>query len=251
MNAIDATSLAQFAPAPEPKPAESHKEAAQQAEAMFVRSLLKEVRKSLPEDSPMNSPEMAMFNDLLDEKLAEQISESGQLGLAEAIEAAMGGPSTNPSAHGHRSYLAQTGSVEGTPVHGHVTSGFGHRHHPILKRNKMHYGIDIGAPSGTPIRSMRPGVVTFAGPKGSYGNLVIVDHGDGLETRYAHAKATHVRKGDRVERGSLLASVGSTGRSTGPHLHFEVRQDGKAIDPAPYLQRPAQNDPKSDPTSDR
>ena len=251
MNHIDASQITALTPqSPTPK-ASSPKEAAEQAEAMFVRSLLKEMRKALPEDSLLNSPEMAMFHDMLDDNLATQISESGQLGLAAALEEAMTGVPTTKAAHANRRYLAQSGEVEGTPVHGHITSGFGHRHHPILRKRKMHYGVDIGAPSGTPIRAMRSGTVTHAGPKGTYGNLVIVDHGDGLETRYAHAKSVHVRPGDRVTQGSLLASVGSTGRSTGPHLHFEVRQDGTAVDPTPYLDGQGTNDPQSDPTMDR
>jgi murein DD-endopeptidase MepM/ murein hydrolase activator NlpD len=124
-----------------------------------------------------------------------------------------------------------------TPVVGPLTSSFGPRIHPITRRAQHHSGVDFGAPSGTPIQSAAAGTVTFAGERGSYGNLVIVDHGGGVETRYAHQRDIAVRAGQRVEAGQLLGTVGSTGRSTGPHLHFEVRRDGQAVNPLPWLPR--------------
>ncbi len=116
-------------------------------------------------------------------------------------------------------------------------SPYGWRTDPINGSHRHHDGQDIGAPTGTPIRSMGPGQVTFAGVRGGYGNLVIVDHGGGVETRYAHQSALAVGVGDRVDAGTVVGAVGSTGRSTGPHLHFEVRVGGEAVDPTPYLAR--------------
>jgi murein DD-endopeptidase MepM/ murein hydrolase activator NlpD len=99
----------------------------------------------------------------------------------------------------------------------------------------MHTGIDISAHSGTPIKAAAGGEVVFAGWWGGYGNVVIIDHGGGISTLYAHCSAIYVRKGQSVSQGEVIAAVGSTGLSTGPHLHFEVRKNGKPVDPLGYL----------------
>jgi murein DD-endopeptidase MepM/ murein hydrolase activator NlpD len=91
--------------------------------------------------------------------------------------------------------------------------------------------MDIAAAEGTPIRAVRDGTVTFAGERGGYGLVVYVDHGDGLQTRYAHCSRLHVKPGQKITQGQLLSEVGSTGRSTGNHLHFEARKNGVAVDP--------------------
>ncbi|HEC08513.1 MAG TPA: M23 family metallopeptidase [Acidimicrobiales bacterium] len=116
-------------------------------------------------------------------------------------------------------------------------SGFGLRTDPIDGSQKMHKGVDIGAPAGTPIAAAADGVVTWAGERGGYGQLVVIDHGGGVETRYAHQSRLDVVPGQRVAAGEMIGAVGSTGRSTGPHLHFEVRVDGEAVDPAGWLSR--------------
>lgn len=100
----------------------------------------------------------------------------------------------------------------------------------------FHPGIDIAAPTGTPVRAAAAGSVSFAGWDPEYGYLVVVEHGLGLETRYGHNSRLSVALGDRVERGQLVAAVGSTGRSTAPHLHFEIRKEGIAVDPRQYLE---------------
>lgn len=117
------------------------------------------------------------------------------------------------------------------PVAGRITSGFGLRTHPVSGVRRLHAGVDVAAPSGTPVVAAAAGTVTHAGPRGGYGLLVAIDHGGGWETRYAHASAVAVRAGDRVERGQLVAWVGATGTATGPHLHLEVRVGGVARDP--------------------
>lgn len=121
------------------------------------------------------------------------------------------------------------------PVDARISSGFGPRVHPLHGRVAPHAGVDFAAPSGTPIRAAAAGRVTFAGPRGGYGNMVVVDHGDGIETRYAHQRDITVRVGEQVGAGALIGHVGSTGASTGPHLHFEVRRNGTADDPLPWL----------------
>jgi murein DD-endopeptidase MepM/ murein hydrolase activator NlpD len=121
------------------------------------------------------------------------------------------------------------------PVIGKVSSGFGWRNVSV-NGNRYHAGIDLAAPLGTPVRAARTGIVTRAGWWGTYGNVVTLDHGDGTETRYAHLSTVLVRVGQALRQGDVLGRVGSTGASTGPHLHFEVRFDGRAVDPLPYLQ---------------
>lgn len=115
------------------------------------------------------------------------------------------------------------------PVDGYVTSDYGPRW------GRMHTGIDVAAPGGTPIASAKAGEVIYAAPMGGYGNLVAVDHGDSVVTLYAHQSRIAVVEGQEVAQGDVVGYVGSTGRSTGNHLHFEVRVDGSPRDPRPYL----------------
>lgn len=121
------------------------------------------------------------------------------------------------------------------PVNGRLTSGFGMRYHPILHITRMHTGCDFGAPIGSTIRAAAAGVVIHSSYMSGYGNVVIVDHGGGLSTVYAHCSRIVVSDGQRVGRGQYIANVGSTGLSTGPHLHFEVRVNGRAVNPRAYL----------------
>ncbi|MEM6519337.1 MAG: peptidoglycan DD-metalloendopeptidase family protein [Cyanobacteria bacterium P01_C01_bin.70] len=135
---------------------------------------------------------------------------------------------------------ASNGAVRGTgvfvfPVNGRITSGFGYRRHPILGTSRLHAGVDFGAPSGTTIYAADSGRVIYAGWRGGYGNTVILDHGGGITTLYAHSSRLFVRVGQLVGQGQAIAAVGSTGLSTGPHLHFEVRQNGSPINPMGYL----------------
>ena len=115
------------------------------------------------------------------------------------------------------------------PVHGVITSGFGWRW------GRMHEGVDLAVPNGTPVVAAKAGVVIVAGWMGGYGNLVVVDHGGGIATAYGHNTNVTVGVGQYVEQGQLIAYSGSTGHSTGPHVHFEVRINGGAVDPMGYL----------------
>ena len=112
-----------------------------------------------------------------------------------------------------------------------VSSGYGMRFHPVSGGIKPHLGVDFAAPTGTPVRAVGDGVVEFAGSQRGYGNLVVLNHRGGQSTAYAHLNRIHVRKGQRVEQGVLVGEVGSTGVSTGPHLHFEFRDNGVHKDP--------------------
>jgi murein DD-endopeptidase MepM/ murein hydrolase activator NlpD len=116
-----------------------------------------------------------------------------------------------------------------------VTSGFGYRADPFLGRLALHPGVDLAEPYGAEIHAAASGRVAHAGPAGGYGIMVEIDHGNGLATRYAHMSETLVEEGEAVDKGAVLGKLGSTGRSTGPHLHYEVRVDGEPVDPERYL----------------
>lgn len=118
------------------------------------------------------------------------------------------------------------------PVEGRVLSDFGNR-----RATHVHQGLDLGVPRGTPVRAAAAGQVVFSGRMRGFGNVVILAHGSRIETVYAHNRANRVRKGDRVERGQVIAESGASGNATTPHLHFEVRQDRRARDPLRYLPR--------------
>jgi murein DD-endopeptidase MepM/ murein hydrolase activator NlpD len=120
------------------------------------------------------------------------------------------------------------------PVGGQVTSYFGMRASPTSGRWKMHPGMDISAPTGTAVEATAPGRVTFAGYRSGYGQTIVVDHGDSLKTLYAHLSRVHVARGELVEQNEVIGAVGSTGRTTGPHLHYEVRFRGRPVDPMCY-----------------
>jgi murein DD-endopeptidase MepM/ murein hydrolase activator NlpD len=160
----------------------------------------------------------------------------------EAAEAQLARDSENLTRLIQQRLAAQDGSivVRGTgqfsyPSSGRITSPFGHRVHPILGYRRFHAGVDFGASHGSPIRAADSGVVIFAGWYGGYGRSVIVNHGGGLTTLYAHASRLYVSEGQTVQRGEAIAAIGSTGLSTGPHLHFEVRVNGNPVDPMGYL----------------
>lgn len=131
------------------------------------------------------------------------------------------------------SFLNSTPTI--LPSEGWITSYFGQRVSPHSGTLKMHEGLDVGGPIGTPIKAPADGIVTFSGEKSGFGKFVQVDHGYGIETIYAHSSALHVRSGQTVKRGHLLASIGNTGHSTGPHLHYEVRVNGIAVDPLYFI----------------
>lgn len=121
------------------------------------------------------------------------------------------------------------------PVNGWITSYFGHRNSPHSGILRMHEGIDIGAPIGMNIEAPADGIVTFAGSKPGFGVLVQINHGYGLETIYAHAYKSVAKTGQKIKRGDTIAKVGNTGRSTGPHVHYEVRVNGTPVDPLYFV----------------
>jgi murein DD-endopeptidase MepM/ murein hydrolase activator NlpD len=135
-------------------------------------------------------------------------------------------------------------SVEGLPVMGRLASGFSRsRRHPVLHIRRPHLGVDVAAPRGTHIVAPAAGKVTFVGRKFGFGIVVEMEHGSGVKTRYAHLSAAMVHVGDDVAKGTFIATVGSTGITTGPHLHYEVLVNGRQVDPLRYrLPQPAQDE---------
>ena len=166
-----------------------------------------------------------------------------QKDAAAAMEADLIAESNNV----RRLIQARSGSLQGEgtvvqgsgtfiwPCNGPITSPFGYRTHPIFGTTIYHAGIDIGVDYGTPIHAADSGTVILAGWCGGYGNAVIIDHGNGLQTLYGHNTSVAVSEGQAVSQGEVIAYAGSTGYSTGPHCHFEVRENGEAVDPMGYL----------------
>lgn len=125
---------------------------------------------------------------------------------------------------------------KGWPVDGRVTSGFGNREHPRSGEPQFHTGVDIAADPGRPVRATADGIVSFAAWSGGSGNLVALEHGFGFSTYYAHNKMLTVKTGQKVKRGDIIGYIGSTGNSTGPHVHYEVWRDSKPMNPSKYLE---------------
>lgn len=121
------------------------------------------------------------------------------------------------------------------PVTGPIRSSYGRRADPFTGATEMHRGIDIGAGYETPVHAPANGTVLAAGRESTYGNLIVLDHGQGITTRYGHLARFNVKKGDVIQKGDVIGFVGSTGRSTGPHLHYEVRRDDRTLNPRNYL----------------
>lgn len=121
------------------------------------------------------------------------------------------------------------------PLAGWISSGFGYRRHPYDGRYLFHRGVDIVAEPGTPVRAPGDGMIVYSGRRRGYGKVIIIDHGLGIRTLFAHCSRLFRTKGMRVKRGDTLAEVGSTGRTTGPHLHYEIRKNRKAVNPVTFF----------------
>jgi len=132
--------------------------------------------------------------------------------------------------------IAAVSVPAGMPLHdATMTSDYGMRTHPVLGGRRNHKGVDLAQPTGTPVYATADGIVSMAAPYSSYGNYIQIEHGGELQTRFGHLSGFAVVAGEQVRKGQLIGFVGSTGRSTGPHLHYEVRIAGEAVDPRPYM----------------
>lgn len=230
-------------------------------EAFFLRQLLAETR---PADGGGLDGGFAgdTFHDMLDGAMADKMASAGGVGLAKVIAGSLrhgGGAITSDPATvldvGVPRPLPRMGAygppvlgdaptrpIDGAgtgelraPVPGRIAWGFGMRADPGDHQQRFHKGIDLAAHQGDPVSAAAAGDVVRAGDGGTYGNLVVVRHPGGLETRYAHLSEIYVKVGDHVAGGAPIASVGSTGLSLNPHLHFEVYRDGEPVDPRYYM----------------
>ena len=189
-----------------------------------------------------------IYGEMFCEALANAVAQGGGIGIAKLVEgsfekgagpAPAGGSDSNIAGEFlfERSMKLTPASPDATSVTPEVSSGFGARKDPINGTQGFHTGVDVAAEEGSPVLAAAPGIVLRAGRRGGYGNAVEIDNGSGISTLYGHASALAVKEGDSVKAGDPVAFVGHTGRATGSHLHFEVRKDGKPIDPKSTLNR--------------
>lgn len=183
---------------------------------------------SIPEDFDTQIPITEEYNSLIQE-MHEQTQ---QFNLA-AINQKKSFESLFNNLEDQRNLLAATPAIR--PTDGWISSTFGYRTSPFTGLREFHNGLDIATRKGTPILATADGVVTFAGTKGLMGRLIVIDHGHGMVTRYAHIYKMLKKRGDAVKKGDTIALVGNTGRSTGSHLHYEVHLDGIPVNPAKYI----------------
>jgi len=242
-------------------------EVAKEFEAVLLAQVISAMRKTVPESGVLEaSANRKMLDGAFDQEVARSLAAKGGLGIAEQIvgqierqqaarDAAAGTPSqasagvaASPSVarplgrSAAAASMPSVGPAAGSevavlPVQGEVSSPFGVRNDPFTGEPRFHAGIDVAAPRGAAIRAVADGEVVFSGwrPGGS-GRVVEVRHADGLVTSYAHAERTLVRAGQHVVAGEVVATVGSSGRASGPHLHFAAVRDGQAIDPSGFLE---------------
>jgi murein DD-endopeptidase MepM/ murein hydrolase activator NlpD len=218
-------------------------QAAQALETLVVKQLVATSKAFTGGEGPGS----AVRADLFADALADAMVKGGGIGLAKQIERSMGGAAANPSrSSSSHPYASSSPSPSSSPRptsaenqalvgDALVTSAFGPRHDPFDGHLTRHEGVDLAGDEGAEVRAPRGGVVRRAGERGGYGQALEIDHGDGVTTLYGHASELLVREGDRVDPGQPILRVGSTGRATGAHLHFEVRVGGRPVDPGRAL----------------
>jgi murein DD-endopeptidase MepM/ murein hydrolase activator NlpD len=211
-----------------PGPIKDASDAARALEATLLRQLL-------ASSGAFKGGELAgeqLHAEMFMEALADAVSQSGGLGLSKVLERSLG-PSEAPGASDAPSDASRPAAAPpaSPKLPAGVSSGFGMRTHPIDGVEKFHTGVDLRGKEGTPILAAADGVVRSAGTRGGYGNAVEIDHGGGVTTLYGHASELGVQPGEHVHKGQEIGEVGMTGHATGPHLHFEVRVEGKPVDP--------------------
>ncbi len=232
---------------------EELRNAAVEFESLFINHLLKVMRESIEENSLFDGgPGKGIYTELFDQELSRILSRHGGLGIADMLLDRLDqDPTSEPGEPGEPSAPGPLGEQDSQgshlpgkatpepipdfqlPVAGPISSNFGWRKDPITAHRRFHQGVDLAAPKGTKVRAASAGTVVFAGYDSSYGNTVVLKHPGGFQTRYAHLDSALVREGEVLKNDQLLGLVGSTGRSTGPHLHFEISRQGNKIDPAP------------------
>ena len=194
----------------------------------------KVIKDELVKDKENLDKDKIELKKLKEELVKEEEELEEKLQKIAAQKAATSSDSNNLANSNSSSTVISNGSWP-VPGYSRVSSPFGYRIHPVLGIKKLHTGIDIPAPTGTPTVAVSSGTVIYSGVQGSYGNTVMIQHDNGLVSLYAHNSSLVVNVGDKVKKGQVVAKIGSTGRSTGPHLHFEIRVNGTAQNPLNYL----------------
>jgi len=226
------------------------KEVAQEFEAVFIAQILKVMRETIDESGLMEGGAgKSIYTELFDQEVALSLARRGALGISDLLYENLSDTVAGEKSESGSTESSQTSPVlpefvgasstnampkaSGLklPVEGTLTSGFGFRRDPFSQRMRFHKGVDIAAPEGSKVVAAMAGEVISAGFEKGYGNMVLVKHAGGLQTRYGHLREISVKVGDRVAAGSLIGAIGSTGRSTGPHLHFEVIRMGQLVNP--------------------
>jgi murein DD-endopeptidase MepM/ murein hydrolase activator NlpD len=199
-------------------------QAAQEFASLLFLEVLKAMRAALPQEGVLESEALSrdIYNSMLDAEIAKAMAKRDTTGFLKAIESALAKAAPE----------AQPNKLLNPPVEGDISSLFGARNDPLNGAKHFHKGIDIAAPPGTTIKAAAAGTVTYSALTAGYGNMVELDHGGGVVTRYAHNSHNLVAAGAQIQTGQPIAFVGSTGRSTGVHLHFEVLGSGEAVNPA-------------------
>jgi len=198
---------------------------ARRLEGMLWQVLARELQRGRQGGFVPGGMAGSVFGDMLGQVLADQAATASDLGLAGALSRQLGLPDG----------AARTGGAPIWPLAGKITSRFGMRRDPFTGQQRFHRGLDIAASSGTPISSVGPGRVVYAGTAGRLGLTVVVRQADGTSVTYGHCRRLLVGNGQRVAAGQPLAEVGQSGRATGPHLHLEVHREGRAVDPLDFL----------------
>jgi murein DD-endopeptidase MepM/ murein hydrolase activator NlpD len=217
---------------------EKLRQACKDFESIFTYQLLKSMRRTVQKcDLFHGGTDEEIYQSLFDQELAKSMAGLGQSSLSELLYRQLS--RVDPSI-GLEKPLEQPGSAPAPariawPLDGRISSRFGWRNDPINGERRFHYGLDLAAAEGTSIQAPMGGRVVRSEFAEGYGNVLVLDHGRGLTTLYAHNSKNLVKEGDWVKAGDVVAKVGSTGRSTGPHLHFEVRRHGRRMDPMAVL----------------
>jgi murein DD-endopeptidase MepM/ murein hydrolase activator NlpD len=206
-----------------------------------MAQMLREMKQAMTPEAEDQGLGGQMMGDTVTQELALALGKSGTLGVSELVATALarldtdaGTPLVAPVSTPDSGAVAIptiAAAPESASSAAAVTSQYGWRVDPLNGQHRFHAGLDLRAAYGQDVRASSGGVVTFAGEKPGYGLVIVVSHESGLETRYAHLSSIHVTAGGRVEPGEVIARSGNSGRATGPHLHFEVRQDGRPVDP--------------------
>lgn len=231
--------MADYRPENRPLDQKDHelKKVCKEFESIFTYQLLKSMRGTVDKCALFHGGQgEEIYESLLDQELAKKMAGQGINSLAECLYRQLKGDV--PSEIGLERDIDNNPLGVGAPqwpLKASVSSGFGWRKDPFTGKNRFHYGIDLAAEKGTPVKAAMAGRVLISDTHAGYGNRVVLDHGHGFVTVYAHNQNNLVKSGDWVKKGTDIAEVGSSGRSTGPHLHFEVRRNGKHLDPIRFL----------------